>query len=563
MAVNAQSPVRAQAWSVDERSRDLGAVYTPPLLAEWAAKELLAAMPETGPIWDIACGHGALLKAVRGLRDDLPLVGFDLDAAAVAAARSGLPDVRFGVLDSLAESIDALVRRGRGRPSGIILNPPWGASLTMSRKAFAAAGFRTAAGQFDSYDVFVERALELLRPGGAYGLIIPDSLLAAEHTRLRQILVEETELHLVARLGEGFFSAVYRGVMVVTGRRQPVDGAHAVRCFRLGPDERRAVLNARTTLHEAAHNLAHAVPQSRFAGSEGFRLELDVREEEREHLERFLAVDRFVWRNSLLSARGVELSKHGLVVSCPRCATAVPKPRRPRIIVCGECSTPFDSTRAAADRIIDREGQSRDDNWVPLIAGEDVHRYRATPSRVIRTNVSGITYKDPSIYTGPKLLVRKTGVGISAAVDLTDSLTTQVVFHYKPLRGGATILLHYLAGVLNSRFMLAYYLRTHGEAEWRSHPYLTQQIIETLPVPTPSARNRSTVKELAEAARCRGAAKSTTVDESELRIEGLVAKLFGFDERDWLWALGVVAGAQQLEAIRELRLSRCTKLPKR
>ena len=98
------------------------------------------------------------------------------------------------------------------------------------------------------------------------------------------------------------------------------------------------------------------------------------------------------------------------------------------------------TAQAVVEQIIDRGGQPRGASWIPLIAGEDVRRYCATPSRVIRVDVRGIAYKDPAIYKGPKLLVRKTGIGISAAVDRTDSFTTQVVFHYKPLRGSGSAL---------------------------------------------------------------------------------------------------------------------------
>lgn len=562
MATNAQSPLRAEAWSEAERLRDIGAVYTPPLLARWVADELLRLMGRPGSVWDIACGRGALLEAVHAANPNLPLVGFDLDAVAIRSARSGLPAGRFEVADSLAVHPDELRKLAGGQPRAIILNPPWGASLTVSRERLATAGFRTASGQFDSYDLFVERTLELLPRGGAFALIIPDSLLGVEHAQLRRILVEETELRLVARLGEGFFNAVYRGVMVVTGRKGCAPPKHAVRCFRLEPQARRAVIREQVVLQDIAENLTHAVPQARFSASESFRIELDVREDERKHLGRFLELERFVWRDHLSSSRGVELSKHGLVVRCPECATAAPQPRRPRLMTCSRCSTPFKSSLAPVEQIVDPGDATAKTGWLPLIAGEDVRRYTATPSRTIREGVPGIAYKHPSSYAGPKLLVRKTGVGISSAVDPTNALTTQVVFHYRPLRDRDSYLLHYLAGVLNSRYMLAYYLRTHGESEWRSHPYVTQQVIESLPVPALNGRNRSIARRIAAAARRRASVRNRTL-ENELRIETLVAELFGFDNSDWVWALDVLAGAQQLEAIRELNMPTQLTLPPR
>ena len=42
--------------------------------------------------------------------------------------------------------------------------------------------------------------------------------------------------------------------------------------------------------------------------------------------------------------------------------------------------------------------------------------------------------------------------------------------------------LEYYLALLNSRVVYYYYLKTYGENEWKSHPYLTKQIIYTFPI---------------------------------------------------------------------------------
>jgi adenine-specific DNA-methyltransferase len=197
--------------------------------------------------------------------------------------------------------------------------------------------------------------------------------------------------------------------------------------------------------------------------------------------------------------------------------------------------------------------------WRALIAGEDVRRYAARPSRRIRIDVPGIAYKRANAFAGAKLLVRKTGVGLTSAVDESGAYTTQVVFHYKPRDPGDAFLLDYLAGVLSSRMLLAYYLRTRGESEWRSHPYVTQKVIEELPIPTPASgtQTHAQARAIACAARARRVAADVTL---ELELERLVCGLYDLGPADWRWALRVLDAAQSLEGIKELRLPQDTPL---
>ena len=448
-----------------------------------------------------------------------------------------------------------------GQPDGIILNPPWGAALSEPRSAYQALGYECAKGQFDSYDLFVELALGLLKPGGVAALILPDSVLNPEHLPVRRLMLHGMTLELVARLGEGFFPSVYRGVVVLLVRKEPAAPEHRVRCFRLPATKRRAVLASTTTLADAAAELTHGTPQSWFARSEQLRIELDVKEDERSHLERFEIADRLNWRERLSSSRGVELSKHGWILRCPHCSGGLPLPRRPRTVVCRTCDNRFQSTDAPREQIVTPLREDAASGWLPLIAGEDVRRYRAVPSRMINVGVPGIAYKDAATFEGTKLLVRKTGVGLTAAVDRSGALTTQVVYHYKTLSSrDEPLILDYLMGLLSSRFILAYHLRTRGETEWRSHPYVTQHVIEELPIPDPELNGYKPIaRKIADAARRRARSKKPN-PTLELEIEGLVAELYGFDTSDWNWTLDVLQHAQSLEGIKELRLDPGTPL---
>jgi adenine-specific DNA-methyltransferase len=550
----------AAARSTDGMSDDRaarGAIYTPKPLADWVAGELCALLGGAAEVWDIACGDGALLEAVeRVAPGSHSLAGFDIDEAAVSIAQMRLPHARLQARDALdSHPFD-------GRPDAIILNPPWGARLSHSPLELRSAGFELARGQFDSYDVFVERSLELLPRGGIAAIILPDSVFNPEHRQLRRLLVERTCLQLIARLGEGFFPAVYRGTVVMVVVKAPPPPGHTVRCTRLRPADRRAVLRGEITLASAARRLSHEVAQATFADSALVRFDIDVRERDRRAIHAMESANPMNWREWLGSGRGVELSKHGKVVLCPRCGAAAPAPRRQQLR-CTPCDFSFEVESARHTQIVQPIGvPDTDGDWRPLIAGEDVRRFRATASRLLKVGVPGIVYKSASGFAAPKLLVRKTGVGLTCAVDDSGSYTTQVVFHYVPRHPHtASFLLDYLAGVLNSRVMLSYYLQTRGESEWRSHPYVTQRLIEELPVPAPLPGTwwEAQAREIAAQAKLlRATAKSDLA--AELQLERLVIGLYGLGPRDWKWVLRVVADAQPLVGIKELRLNRDVQL---
>ena len=66
-----------------------------------------------------------------------------------------------------------------------------------------------------------------------------------------------------------------------------------------------------------------------------------------------------------------------------------------------------------------------------IYVGENVKRYGIEGGYYIKTAVPGINYKNLKMYTPPKLLIRKTGLGIYASIDYTGSMTSQTVYILK------------------------------------------------------------------------------------------------------------------------------------
>jgi len=85
----------APRYSDVDRQKSDGATYTPVVLAEFVAQQMLreAAIPERGKIrvLDLAVGDGALLDALinqvpQAIRKRLEVVGYDTDPEAIQVA---------------------------------------------------------------------------------------------------------------------------------------------------------------------------------------------------------------------------------------------------------------------------------------------------------------------------------------------------------------------------------------------------------------------------------------------------------------------------------------------
>jgi hypothetical protein len=178
-----------------------GAWFTPMELALPTTRRTLAPLLAARParplrIVDPAVGGGAFLRAaLRVLRDEgqptahalAQLHGLDVDAeaanlAALALCEAGVdaqPDAR--AVAANVRAGDGLLELESGTFDAVLTNPPWetlqAGADAKARVAQLRPHFRhQGRGKLFTYRLFVERAFELLRPGGRLGLVVPASL---------------------------------------------------------------------------------------------------------------------------------------------------------------------------------------------------------------------------------------------------------------------------------------------------------------------------------------------------------------------------------------------------
>lgn len=249
------------------RRRRLGIYYTPPaligpildaaldpILAEMGDEASCAARLATLRIIDPACGSGRFLIAawrrlarrIEGAarpanRVDLlraaaaSLHGIDIDPqAGLRGARLLRAECGRGPLAPRDFSNwfvlgDALLDECAGEACFdlVLGNPPFVDSESMceadrGRRPRLAARYETARGNWDLAALFVERAVQLVQPGGRIGLVLPRRLFASDHARRVHRLMERQTIESI-RLNapDAFEDAAVKTVSVVMRRAVP------------------------------------------------------------------------------------------------------------------------------------------------------------------------------------------------------------------------------------------------------------------------------------------------------------------------------------------------------
>lgn len=469
-------------------AKNYGVVYTPNRLAEFAAELLFIESTKTNTeiksILDPACGECTLLSAAKKyFNSDVKYLGIDVDKEAIMNVKedfeilyndSILPqNIKTQTVEYWQSKIPVI--------SAIIANPPWSSEKIYMREELHSAGFTLTTGQYDSFVLFIELAYNLLDEGGYFSFIIPDSLFDAQNEKLRRFLTEKMQIKVIARLGEKIFEEVNRATTVMVCRKEKPTKDSVTRCFRLTTEERKKFLTSTQSLLNFYSKGLHDVLQGRFTENTACNFDVDTRTVEEALLAK-IKQQSISWDQTFIFGRGVEISKTGKVVFCPSCGFAqgykkvqMSEGKKE----CTNCGSEILVTETKVQNVISKIQTLQ---TIQIYVGENVRRYGITGECFIESNIPGINYKNRAMYTPPKLLVRKTGLGINASIDTTGSMTSQTVYILKFKNSQHKVPLEYYLALLNSRVVYYFYLKAYGENEWKSHPYFTKQIIYSLPI---------------------------------------------------------------------------------
>jgi hypothetical protein len=422
----------------------------------------------------------------------------------------------------------------------VIGNPPWGAELEpeVRRRAVAALGVPDV--DWDSWELFVLLGLRALKEGGRLAFVVPDSILYPAKGRIRKLLLESATLEKMHNLGPDWFgSQVRMGTVVFQARKGLVKDEDQALSTLLAGSLRSQAIRGKLPLTQVEAQRSRTLPLGRILRSPKFEIEV-FRGVEDDLLmgrmtARSLALSDLCWRS-----RGEEMNKAGLIWICPGCLSPTTPGEKQK-------GGGYNSKPCPTCGLVLREGAVQTQNlvqdwkpagpgWATFIDGDDVNRRyrRVIPSKWIKTDLSGWTYKGPSIYAPPKILVRQAGVGIVATLDDTASWCPQSVYVYKlkPAYRDEGYTHEYVLGALLSRTMAYYIFKRFSEVDpAKAHAKLTHERLGTLPIPKvdfSSAQQRdwrdnidSAVKKLLAGSAMIGGAEDRLIEQSLRQLWGL------------------------------------------
>ncbi|MBA2681109.1 MAG: N-6 DNA methylase [Ktedonobacteraceae bacterium] len=162
----------------------------------------------------LALSTEGLSNARRKLLQQTSFIGCDINPSATLQAEAllhslDLANVHTFTMDALSQNFRQVMlpdggKHGEGVFDVILGNPPWGNRVDAAMFSDMLHPLHTAKPEV----LFVELALQLLKPGGRGILIVPDGLLfnrEKAYVALRQRLLDENCLHAIVSLPSGVF----------------------------------------------------------------------------------------------------------------------------------------------------------------------------------------------------------------------------------------------------------------------------------------------------------------------------------------------------------------------
>ena len=491
--------------SLQER-RGRGHFSTPP----WLVEHILDACGYTPDsdlratrVLDPACGSGNFLAAAAHrlvsfvTRTGLPqeecaalvqrnLWGFDPDPVSCFLSEMQLsaavtPSV--GSVDTSMPITVAATRWHIHQADGLALqwpepcvdlflaNPPYLAAKNTDLSAYPTAHRR---GQADSYLLFLNLGLQIVRPGGWLGLVLPDPLLARTNAASeRARLLKEFTIHHLWHLSDVFTAQV--GAVVIIAQKSPPRSQHQVAWKR----EKWKHITA------AASN-AQPIPLTSPASTVSQSLLLHQPCAELRYL--------------LSNEHGSILERlQSYLASTPTSSSAL-APLNEFVSISrgeefGRKSSYLMQQETSNSRNVEPSWSPSDTTLLPyfplLRGGKDIRPFRPPHSCwwIAREAIA----KPLERYLSPKLLAVKSTDRLQAVLDLQGHVALQTLYLLHLRKQDAPVDdLYFFLALLNSRLLQRYVYVLYTAYKW-VQPQIEQHVLAQLPVPIVTASEKEAV----------------------------------------------------------------------
>ena len=352
-----------------------------------------------------------------------------------------------------------------------LANPPYLAAKNTDLSAYPTAHRR---GQADSYLLFLNLGLQIVRPGGWLGLVLPDPLLARTNAASeRARLLKEFTIHHLWHLSDVFTAQV--GAVVVIAQKSPPRSQHQV------------VWKREKWKHiTAAASNARPIPLTSPASTVSQSLLLHQPCAELRYL--------------LSNEHGSILERlQSYLASTPASSSAL-APLNEFVSISrgeefGRKSSYLIQQETSNSRNVEPSWSPSDTTLLPyfplLRGGKDIRPFRPPHSCwwIAREAIA----KPLERYLSPKLLVVKSTDRLQAVLDLQGHVALQTLYLLHLRKQDAPVDdLYFFLALLNSRLLQRYVYVLYTAYKW-VQPQIEQHVLAQLPVPIVTASEKETV----------------------------------------------------------------------
>lgn len=187
-----------------------GSYYTPTKIVKKLISSLNFNFSENEKILDPCCGTGNFLLQLPNKTSFNAIFANDIDATSIKIARINMslkfPNISINEIKAHITNKNFLTDYNNSSFSFIIGNPPWGYNFTKDENIELKKMYNaTDTAHIESYDVFIEHSLQLLKQNGKLSFVLPEAILNVKaHSVIRNIIISKTNIKEISYLGNAF-----------------------------------------------------------------------------------------------------------------------------------------------------------------------------------------------------------------------------------------------------------------------------------------------------------------------------------------------------------------------
>ncbi len=321
----------------------------------------------------------------------------------------------------------------------IIGNPPYGITYSSEEKKLYRKLYEAIDPEIESYILFIERSIHLLREGGLLGFVIPSNLLTNfRYKNIRQFLLDNAKILKIIILDQKIFPGFHVETCILFLQRisiQKERAGHKIQYERV---------------KDAVNPFLHPIQG-----------QIDIQK-------------RILENSNLLLIPSPSIQIKGILNKMEEKSI----PLGEMVLISRGIELGFNSPHTSKMKI--------DLDSVPLIAGRGIRKFRINKNfRFIQFNHNKISiFKDYNQYLEPKLMLRRIGHDLVAAFDSDKLFCVCDVYMIRLKSNQSSSELIYLEALINSPLM-SFYLKQRFTSVKKIFPKIPIKYLKNLPIQIP------------------------------------------------------------------------------